>query len=131
MNPETTDKTIQDANILIPRVMYKGKVTITTSTAAGSIYYGQVSTTITQLLASEQFMVDAYILNSSQLTKLNFNTMPAANQQGFQTENVSFYIDSDASKFRVNFIRYSTNNNESRTIYFVVYSTNITQEAVL
>jgi len=131
MNPETTDKTIQDANILIPRVMYKGKVTITTSTAAGSIYYGQASATIAQLLASEQFMVDAYILNSSQLTKLNFNTMPAANQQGFQTENVSFYIDSDTSKFRVNFIRYSTNNNESRTIYFVVYSTNITQEAVL
>jgi hypothetical protein len=131
MNTEKTDQVISDTNELIPRVIYQGKVTLTTDTAAGTLYYGTASKTIDELVASYQFMVDAYILNSSQLTKLNFVTMPTGNQQGPQTENVSFYIDSDATKFRVNFIRYSRNNDESRTIYFVVYSTHITEEVIL
>lgn len=131
MNNETTDKTIQDANILIPRVIHRDKITVTTSVTAGSLFYGQVSKTINNLNAHDQFMVDAYILTNGALQKLNYLTMPNSNQTGFVTENVYFYLDSDNGKFRVNFYRYSRNSGESRTIYFVVYSTNITKDTVL
>lgn len=131
MNNETTDKTIQDANILIPRVIHRDKITVTTSVTAGSLFYGQVAKTINNLNATDQFMVDAYLLNNNQLTKLNYMTMPNNKQTGYVTEDVYFYLDSDNGKFRVNFYRYSGTSGESRTIYFVVYSTNITKDSVL
>lgn len=132
MNPQSTDKLSADANVLIPRVVYRGKITITTSTAAGAtLFYGTASKVINELDASSQFMADAYVLNSGELTKINSITTNSNQQQTFPTEAIYFYLDSSGGKYQINFTRFSRTSGESRTIYYVVYSTKITGDSVL
>jgi len=132
MNPQSTDKRLQDANILIPRVLVSGKTEVITYKKIGTnIYYGSVTVNINSLNAHDQFMVDAYMLYNSQYTKLNFAYFENNKQIAEPTEAMSFYLANNNSKLQIVFERYSRTNNEARTIYYNVYSTNITQEVVL
>lgn len=131
MSPQSTDQVPGDTNQLIPRIVKRGELIVTTSTAAGTNYYGTTTITLDELDASINPMVDLFMLNNSTLTKCNFVTMANNKQQALCTENVHYYLSSSGGKVTLTVYRYSTSNSEARTFYYVVYSTKITGDSVL
>lgn len=131
MNPQSTDKVSADANQLVPRIVSRGSLVVTTNTASGTNYYGTTTVTLSDIKASSNCMVDLFVLNNNALTKCNFVTMPNNKQQSLCTENVHYYLSSSGGLMTLTVYRYSTSNSESRTFYYVVYSTKITGDSVL
>lgn len=131
---ESTNKLITDTRNSVPRVIYRGKITITNSTAIGnSIYSGSASVTIDSIKANPPHVVRSFIYNSSsrELTRL-----PLYNNNGSDLSTPAFIestyhsLDSDNGNLRITFHRFAT-TSETKVIYFNIYSTEITSGDIL
>ena len=131
---ESTDKLITDTRESVPRVIYRGKISITNSTAIGnSIYSGSASVTINSIAANPPRVVRSFIYDSS---ARELTSLPLYNNNGSDLTTPAFIeytyhsLSSDGGKLRITFNRFAT-TSETKVIYFNIYSTEITSGSIL
>ena len=131
---ETTDKTIGDANVLIPRVLERGSVDLSSYSAFGSLYRSTASVKLTNVLASSNPIIDCYYYTSgggvSTLDRMNYS---ASNSTGSLSIVTNYWLSTTTYNGRsvivINFEHIRTNQT-TRTAYYIVYSASFTDEVV-
>lgn len=123
---ETTDKTLGDTNNLVPRVISRGSVTFSTYSAYGSLYRATASVVLSDVLASNNPIVECYYYTSgggtNTLNRMNYSASTAA---GDLSILAFFYLTTTTyngkTVIQINFEHIRTNQS-SRSVYYVVYS---------
>lgn len=131
---ETTDKTIGDANVLVPRVIKRGSVTFSSYSAYGSLYRSTASVVLENVLASNNPIVECYYYTSGggiqSLNRMNYS----ASTSGGDLSIIAFYYLTTTTYngktvIQINFEHVRTNQS-SRSVYYIVYSGSFTDEVV-
>lgn len=130
----STNKLIADTNESVPRIIYRGKTTITNDTAtSNSQYYGTASVTIASIKANPPHVVRSYLYDSG---NRELKRLPVYDNASVDMTTPAFIestyhsLDSDGGSLRITFTRYSV-IPETFTIYYNVYSTEITSGDIL
>lgn len=132
---ETTDRIMGDTNNLVPRVIKRGEVTITSYSAHGTLVRGTATVVLNDILASDNLIIEVYYYTSGggiqTLNKMNYNVSnstqdPSLNANFYLTKTT--YVGRDVVQINIEHVRPSATN---RTFYYVVYSSSFTDETVL
>lgn len=132
MDALATNQLPKDSNQDIPRILYKGSSSITTSTTAGSWKTGTVTIGLTQFDSLGNNNIDVYILDNQTNFVYNSPLVSITSVGGFSI-NANHYIAASSGKLSltVNIKKYSGSTTDTYTIYYVVYSTKISDSITL
>jgi len=136
MNSESTDKTILEINEDVPNIVERYSEIITTDSTTSN-YYGtwayKTSSYTSSLLAIAQNDWDLFIKDSSG----NVFACPITLDTTFGSPTNSLeafsYVDKDGDKLRINLQlqKLGGSTSDTYTIYYVIYSTKISNDAIL
>lgn len=135
---ETTDRKSQDTNPEVPRVLKRGSVEVTTSQDVGILKQGSVSITLQDVEAENNNIVDAYYRVGSAAARMFKvpDVRPVVTSDAGGNTIISYTggshmtMESDAGKLKITFTLTAT-SEITRTVYFVVYSSKITEDSIL
>lgn len=127
----STDRLPTDTNPEVPRVIERGKTTITNPTAAGSYYYGTASVTLSNIASSQNADVDAHLWDGTNLYPFNHADYVGLSGSGGLRQMYWFTVANSGGVMQLNFNYYSQTQNESFTIYYVIYSNKISFASIL
>ena len=132
---ETTDKIMGDTNNLIPRVIKRGSVDISSYSAYGTLVRGTATVVLDDILSKNNNIIECYYYASGggveNLIKINYNVSDAT---FLPSLNVNFYLSkttynsNDVVQINIEHIRSSA---ITRTIYYVVYSSSFYDGVIL
>jgi hypothetical protein len=131
---ESTDKTINDTNSNVPRVLLRGNVNYGAYSPFGSLYRATTSVILKNILASSNPIIDCYHYTSgggiTTLDRMNYSSSTSTGTIGFIANfwltKVSFQ---GRDVIQINFEHIRT-NELSREAYYIVYSSKITDEVI-
>lgn len=129
----STDKVMGDTNNSVPRVIARGSVDLTTYSAYGSLYRATATVVLNNILATDNPIIECYFYASgggtNTLNKMNYNV---SNSTQDPSLNANFYLTSTTyngrSVVQINF-EHVRNNQNIRSIYYVVYSSAFTTDS--
>tara|TARA_R110000868_G_scaffold51283_1_gene162832 strand:+ start:1056 stop:1466 length:411 start_codon:yes stop_codon:yes gene_type:complete len=136
MDSESTDKTILEINEDVPNIVERYSETITTDSTTSN-YYGtwayKTTSYTSKLLASGQNDWDVFIKDSSGQVFACPITLDVTFGTITNSLQAFSYIDKSGDKLRINLTvqKLSGSTSDTYTIYYVIYSTKITDDSIL
>lgn len=127
----SSDRLPADTNPEVPRVIERGSVAISNPTAAGSYYYGTATVTIANIASSQNADVDAHLWDGTNLYPFNHADYVGLSASGGLRQLYWFTVANSGGSMQLTFNYYSLVQNQSYTVYYVVYSNKISFASIL
>lgn len=141
MSVETNDKRFIDSNQDKPRIVLRGKFTVTTNITQGSYVIGTNFVDLKSIKANANTLIEIY-MKDNQTTRVYSVPLLTANSSGQFVLNAYYYlasedvIDGNGNTLTVQYISGNVQNRggsltDTYIFYYVVYSTNINDNLVM
>ena len=128
MISESTDKSINDTNPNVPRVIEMGSYTFTNFTTFGSLQRATGTVVLYNVLASSNPIIDCYDRANAFFNKMNYTESISGNL----TELALYYLTTTTYNgnevVQLNLEKIS--GGAETTVYYIVYSSKFTDEVV-